>query len=139
MYGEWWPKKVNNLSMEVVNGLLPFPLPCKMKSLKVTKSFLVYYEIQCLKNRSVGRGHGTQIRLKEALTQIQNNIYKKVAPRNSFSKAYRHTQLKGQESKSWVFFEGPRRLRGSQKSEKFNFSKYTNKKVDHKFKSFAIN
>ena len=47
--------------------------------------------------------------------------------------------LKGQESKSWDFFEGPRRFRGPQKSEKFNFSKRTNKSVDHKFKSFAIN
>ena len=46
---------------------------------------------------------------------------------------------KGQEFKSWVFFEGPRRFRGSQKSEKFNFSKRTNKSVDHKFKSFATN
>ena len=47
--------------------------------------------------------------------------------------------LKGQEFKSWDFFEGPRRFRGPQKSEKFNFSKRTNKSVDHKFKSFAIN
>ena len=46
---------------------------------------------------------------------------------------------KGQEFKSWVFFEGPRRFRGLQKSEKNNFSKRTNKSVDHKFKSFAIN
>ena len=29
--------------------------------------------------------------------------------------------LKGQESKSWDFFEGPRRFRGPQKSEKFDF------------------
>ena len=29
--------------------------------------------------------------------------------------------LKGQESKSWIRFEGPRRFRGPQKSEKFNF------------------
>ena len=47
--------------------------------------------------------------------------------------------LKDQESKSWVFFEGPRRFWGPQKSEKFNFLKRTNKSVDHKFKSFAIN
>ena len=47
--------------------------------------------------------------------------------------------LKGQESKSWDFFEGPRRFRGPQKSEKFNFLKRTNKSVDHKFKYFAIN
>ena len=47
--------------------------------------------------------------------------------------------LKGQESKSWNFFEDPRRFRGPQKSEKFNFSKRTNKSVDHIFKSFAIN
>ena len=46
---------------------------------------------------------------------------------------------KGQEFKSWVFFEGPRRFRGLQKSEKFNFSKRTKTSVDHKFKSFAIN
>ena len=39
--------------------------------------------------------------------------------------------LKGQESKSWVFFECVK----SQKS----FSKRTNKSVDHKFKYFAIN
>ena len=39
--------------------------------------------------------------------------------------------LKGQESKSWDFFECPRRFRGPQKSEKFNFSKPTNKSVDH--------
>ena len=37
--------------------------------------------------------------------------------------------LKGQESKSWDFFEGPRRFRGPQKSEKFNFSKRTNLKL----------
>ena len=47
--------------------------------------------------------------------------------------------LKGQESKSWDFFEGPRRFRGPQKSEKFYFSKRTKTSVDHKFKSFAIN
>ena len=47
--------------------------------------------------------------------------------------------LKGQESKSWDFFEGPRRFRGPQKSEKLNFLKCTNKSADHKFKSFAIN
>ena len=47
--------------------------------------------------------------------------------------------LKGQESKSWDFFEDPRRFRGPQKLEKFNFSKCTNKSVDHKFKFFAIN
>jgi hypothetical protein len=47
--------------------------------------------------------------------------------------------LKGQESKSWDFFECPRRFRGPQKSEKFNFSNRTNKRVDHKFISFAIN
>ena len=47
--------------------------------------------------------------------------------------------LKDQESKSWVFFEGPRRFRGPQKSEKVNLSKLSNKSVDHKFKSFAIN
>jgi hypothetical protein len=47
--------------------------------------------------------------------------------------------LKGQESKSWDFFEGPRRFRGPQKSEKFNFSKHKKTSVDHKFKSFAIN
>ena len=47
--------------------------------------------------------------------------------------------LKGQESKSWDFSEGPRRFRGPQKSEKFHFSKRTNKSVDHKFKFFAIN
>ena len=46
--------------------------------------------------------------------------------------------LKGQEFKSRDFFEGPRRFRGPQKSEKFNFSKRINKSVDHKFKSFAI-
>ena len=46
---------------------------------------------------------------------------------------------KGQEFKSWVFFEGPRRFRGPQKSEKFYFSKRTKTSVDHKFKSFAIN
>ena len=45
---------------------------------------------------------------------------------------------KGQESKSWVFFEGPRRFRGPQKTEKNIFSKRTSKSVDHKFKSFAI-
>jgi len=43
--------------------------------------------------------------------------------------------LKGQESKSWDFFEGPRRFRGPQKSEKFYFSKRTKTSVDHKFKS----
>ena len=37
-----------------------------------------------------------------------------------------------------VEFEGPRRFRGPQKSEKFNFLKCTNKSIDHKFKSFAI-
>ena len=47
--------------------------------------------------------------------------------------------LKGQESKSWDFFEGPRRFRGPQKSEKNNFSKRANLSVDHKFKPFAIN
>ena len=47
--------------------------------------------------------------------------------------------LKGHESKSWDFFEGPRRFRGPQKSEKFHFSKRTKTSVDHKFKSFAIN
>ena len=47
--------------------------------------------------------------------------------------------LKGQESKSWDFFEGPRRFRGPQKSENFYFSKRTKTSVDHKFKSFAIN
>ena len=47
--------------------------------------------------------------------------------------------LKGQESKSWDFFEGPRRFRGPQKSEKFYFSNRTKTSVDHKFKSFAIN
>ena len=47
--------------------------------------------------------------------------------------------LKGQESKSWNFFEGPRRFRGPPKSEKLNFSKRTNKSVDNKFKPFAIN
>ena len=47
--------------------------------------------------------------------------------------------LKGQESKSWNFFEDPRRFRGPQKSENLNFLKRTNKSVDHKFKSFAIN
>ena len=47
--------------------------------------------------------------------------------------------LKGQESNSWDFFEDPRRFRGPQKLEKFNFSKRTNKSVDHKFTSFAIN
>ena len=31
--------------------------------------------------------------------------------------------LKGQESKSWVFFEGPRRVWGPQKSEKKSFLK----------------
>ena len=36
------------------------------------------------------------------------------------------------------FFEGPRRFRGPQKSEKFYFSKHTKTSVDHKFKSFAI-
>ena len=46
---------------------------------------------------------------------------------------------KGQEFKSWVFFEGPRRFRGPQKSENFYFSKRTKTSVDHKFKSFAIN
>ena len=46
--------------------------------------------------------------------------------------------LKGQESKSWDFFEGPKRFRGPQKSEK-KISKRTNKSVDHKFKYFAIN
>ena len=46
---------------------------------------------------------------------------------------------KGQEFKSWVFFEGPRRFRGLQKSEKNYFSKRTNISIDHKFKSFAIN
>ena len=34
--------------------------------------------------------------------------------------------LKGQESKSWDFFEGPRRFRGPQKLGKFDFSKLTN-------------
>ena len=48
-------------------------------------------------------------------------------------------KLKGQESKSWDFFEGPRRFRGPQKSTKLNFSKRTKTSVDHKFKSFAIN
>ena len=48
-------------------------------------------------------------------------------------------EMTGFESKSWVFFEGPRRFRGPQKSEKFDFSKLTNESVDHKFKSFAIN
>ncbi len=47
--------------------------------------------------------------------------------------------LKGQESKSWDFFEGPRRFRGPQKLEKLNFLKRTNKSVAHEFKSFAIN
>ena len=47
--------------------------------------------------------------------------------------------LNGQESKSWDFIEGPRRFRGPQKSEKFNFSKRTKTSVDHKFKYFAIN
>ena len=47
--------------------------------------------------------------------------------------------LKGQESKSWDFFEGPRRFRGPQKSEKFVFSKRTNKSIHYEFKSFAIN
>ena len=47
--------------------------------------------------------------------------------------------LKGQESKSWDFFEGPRRFRGPQKSEKIYFLKRTKTSVDHKFKSFAIN
>ena len=47
--------------------------------------------------------------------------------------------LKGQESKSWDFFEGPRRFRGPQKSEKLNFLKRTKTSVDHKFKTFAIN
>ena len=46
---------------------------------------------------------------------------------------------KGQEFKSWVFFEGPRRFRGPQKSEKFIFLKRRNKSVGHKFNSFAIN
>ena len=45
--------------------------------------------------------------------------------------------LKSLESKSCVFFD-PRRFKGPQKSEKNNFSKRTNKSVDHKFKSFAI-
>ena len=47
--------------------------------------------------------------------------------------------LKGQESKSWDFYEGLRRFKGPQKSEKFNFSKPTNKSVNHKFKFFAMN
>ena len=47
--------------------------------------------------------------------------------------------LKGQKSKSWDFFEGPRRFRGPQKSEKIYFLKRTKTSVDHKFKSFAIN
>ena len=47
--------------------------------------------------------------------------------------------LKGQESKSWDFFEGSRRFRGPQKSEKIYFLKRTKTSVDHKFKSFAIN
>ena len=47
--------------------------------------------------------------------------------------------LKGPESKSWDFFEGPRKFRGPQKSEQFEFSKRTKTSVDHKFKSFAIN
>ena len=47
--------------------------------------------------------------------------------------------LKGPESKSWDFFEGPRRFKGPQKTEKFYFSKLTNQSVDHKFTSFAIN
>ena len=33
--------------------------------------------------------------------------------------------IKSKESKSWDFFEGPRRFRGSQKSEIFYFSKHT--------------
>ena len=45
---------------------------------------------------------------------------------------------KGQESKSLVFFEGPRRFLGPQNSEKFNFPKHTNKSLDRKIKFFAI-
>ena len=47
--------------------------------------------------------------------------------------------LKSQEFKIRVFFEGLRRYRGPQKSEKFNFSKRKNDSVDHNFKSHAIN
>ena len=47
--------------------------------------------------------------------------------------------LKGQESKSWDFYEGLRRFKGPQKSEKTNFSNRTNLSVDHKFNYFAIN
>ena len=56
-------------------------------------------------------------------------------PKAQFFKAY----SKVKNPKGWDFFEGPRRFRGPQKSEKFNFSKRTNKSVDHKFKSVAIN
>ena len=61
--------KITYLSTQVVYGPLSFPSPCKMKSLK--ELFSVYYGKQCLKNRSVGRGHGTRIGLKEALTYKQ--------------------------------------------------------------------
>ena len=46
---------------------------------------------------------------------------------------------KGQEFKSWVFFEGPRRFRGLQKSENLIFQNAQINSVDHKFESFAIN
>ena len=61
--------------------------------------------------------------------------FKKGQPKVQFFKAY----LKVKNPKVGSFFEGPRRFRGPQKSEKFNFSKRTNRSVDHKFIFFAIN
>ena len=58
----------------------------------------------------------------------RGQYFKKVTPRPSF---LRHTQ-RSKIQKLGLFW-------GPQKSEKFNFSKCTNKSVDHKFKSFAIN
>ena len=51
---------------------------------------------------------------------MQDNIFKKVDPRPSFL-----MQKLG-------LFEDPRRFRGPQKLEKFNFSKSTNESVEHK-------
>ena len=60
--------------------------------------------------------------------KIQKNIFEKVSPRPSFLK---HTQ-RSRIPKLGLFW-------GPQKSEKFNFPNPTNKSVNHKIKSFAIN